>query len=161
MAIDLERERVACIFLLGGGELHVPDERFPDEWDGVIAHWYDGLPDYVSIDELELDSDDEVRTAILNRLYGCLPPPSGWQEVANYASSGERECWWCSKGAGDGGERARCKLCDGDGHVYLGDGAERSDYFHKFASWAVWLAPTGGQKGADRWSLCFFRFTVP
>lgn len=95
----LERERIACVFGLCGGELHVADERIPDPegWDGPggIAFWYEGEPDYVTLDDLGLDScgDDEVRTALLNGVYGLANPPQGWEQVASYTTSGERECW--------------------------------------------------------------------
>ena len=128
--IDLERERVACVFGLGGGELHVADERFPDSegWDGPsgIAYWYDGVPEYVTLDELGLDLDDDVRTALLCCIFGHPAPPAGWTQVTTYSSSGERECCWCGPGTGneddDGGEAQGCKLCENDGYLYLGDG---------------------------------------
>lgn len=119
---DLERERIACVFGLGGGELHQADDRWPDEWDGVIEHWYEGVPDYVSLDELSLDLDDEVRTAILDVMFGLPEPPPGWRFVASYSSSGEAACWWCGDGTGNEEARDGCTLCDGDGYLYLGDG---------------------------------------
>ena len=39
-----------------------------------------------------------------------------------YTSSGESECWWCGPGTGNEGDQSECKLCEGDGYVYLGDG---------------------------------------
>lgn len=119
---NLERDRIACVFGLGGGELHQADDRFPDEWDGVFEHWYDGVPDYVSLSELGLDNDDEVRTAILDVLFGPPEPPPGWRFVASYTSSGEAACWWCGDGTGNEEARDACTLCEGDGYVYLGDG---------------------------------------
>ena len=124
--IDIEREQVACVFGLGGGELHVADDRFPDEWDGLLAYWYDGVPEYVSASEPGIDPDDDVRTAIHCCMFGYPDAPEGWVQVASFTSSGERECWWCAEGAGDGtgSEEARgdCQLCEGDGVVYLGEG---------------------------------------
>ena len=34
--IDIDRERIACVFGLGGGELHEPHPEFPDPagWEG-------------------------------------------------------------------------------------------------------------------------------
>ena len=119
--IDLERERVACVFGLGGGELHEPHPDFPDEWDGTdrVTYWYEGPPDYA----MELRHDDaEVRTAILDCLFGFPEPPEGWKRVAAFSSSGERECWWCGDGTCNEAERDACKLCEGDGLIYLGDG---------------------------------------
>ena len=128
MGNDLDRERIACVFGLGGGELHVADERFTDEWDGAngIAYWYEGVPDYAT----ELKRLDEARTAILDCMYGFPEPPDGWEQVASFSSSGEAECWWCAAGevgddvdtGGNGAAKTACKLCDGDGIVYLGDG---------------------------------------
>ena len=113
--IDLDRERVACVFGLGGGELHEPHADFPDEWDGPdgIAYWYDGAPEYATElrdanlvecpacagkgmdDDLEdCDrcegrglEDREVRTAILECLFGEPEPPSGWGKIASFTSS--------------------------------------------------------------------------
>ncbi len=128
---DLERERIACVFGLGGGELHETDDRFPDSegWDGPegIAYWYEGVPEYVTVAELGLDFDDEVRTAIVCCIFGHPAPPDGWRQVATYSSSGEAPCW-CSgaddhdEGDGDYDDAEGCKLCDGDGYVFLGDG---------------------------------------
>ena len=142
---DLDRQRIECVFGLGGGELHAAHPDFPGDagWDGPdgIAYWYEGVPDYLSLDELGLGHDDEVRTAIIDCLFGHPDPPDGWEQAASFTSSGERECWWCGSGTDwDGSieqDRAReadpltptgyrgnpaCKLCEGDGVVYLGDG---------------------------------------
>ena len=127
--IDIDRERVACVFGLGGGELRVPHPEFPDAegWDDVIAHWYEGVPDYA----VELADLDDARTAILDCMFGVPTPPPGWGLVASFTSSGEAECWWCGSGsaaagAGDGtgneDEQGECPLCEGDGLVYIGDG---------------------------------------
>ena len=118
--IDIERERVACVFGLGGGELHVADERFPDAWDGSegIAYWYEGVPEYAS----ELRHLDEARTAIICSLFGDPEPPTDWEQAASFSSSGEAACWWCGDGTGNEEHRPGCKLCEGDGLVYLGDG---------------------------------------
>lgn len=126
--IDIERERIQCVFGLGGGELHEPHADFPDEWDGPegIAYWYEGVPDYVSLGELALDFDDEARTAITDCLFGFPEPPEGWKRVASFSSSGEAACWWCAGDAGGGtgneDERDGCQLCEGDGAIYLGEG---------------------------------------
>jgi hypothetical protein len=95
------------------------------------------VPDYAT----ELGDLDEARTAILCCLCGCPEPPDGWTQVASFSSSGERECWWCGPGSDWDGtveqDRTReadpitptgyrgkldCPVCEGDGHVYLGDG---------------------------------------
>lgn len=147
--IDLERERIACVFGLGGGELHEAHAEFPDEWDGVIAYWYDGPPEYATelkdanivecstcagigydadrdADCRACDGlghhDREVRTAILDCLYGEPEPREGWERIASFTSSGEAECWWCGDGSGNEDERPNCPLCEGDGLIYLGDG---------------------------------------
>ena len=116
--IDLDRERIACVFGLGGGELHVPHPEFRDEWDGPkgIAHWYEGVPDYAT----DLADLDDARTAILDCMFGVPEPPPGWKVVASFASSGEAECW-CGEGGGDD-DREECPLCEGDGIIYIGDG---------------------------------------
>jgi hypothetical protein len=122
MGIDLDRERVACVFGLGGGELHQAHPDFPDEWDGLIAYWYEGQPHYAALPDLGLDHDDEVRTAILDCLFGHPESPPGWRRVASFRSSGERECWWCGDGTGNEEHREHCRLCEGDGLIYLGEG---------------------------------------
>ena len=120
MEIDFDRERVACVFGLGGGELHEPHRDFADaeQWDGVIAYWYEGVPEYAT----ELRDHFAARTAILECLFGYPEPPTGWRQVAAFTSSGEASCWWCGDGTGNEGERDGCKLCEGDGVVYLGEG---------------------------------------
>ena len=130
--INIERARIECVFGLGGGELHEPHPDFRDSegWDDVIAHWYEGVPEYAT----ELGDLEDARTAILNCMFGVPDPPPGWQVVASFSSSGEAECWWCAGGA-DGGaaagagngtghqqKRAECPLCEGDGIIYIGDG---------------------------------------
>jgi len=177
--IDLDRERVACVFGLGGGELHVPDERFPDEWDGPggIAYWYAGPPDYATdLKDAEfihcpacggsgpdLDDCDEchgdgaeyrpVRTALLDCVFGFPEAPEGWERIASFSSSGEASCWWCGPGTdwdgSDEQELARirepvtntcyrgnptCKLCEGGGYVYIGDGWHEVVYRHAGAT---------------------------
>ena len=126
--IDIERERVACVFGLGGGELHVADDRFPDEWDGPggIAYWYEGVPEYAS----ELRHLDGPRTAIICCMLGHPAPPTGWEQVASFTSSGEAACWWCGEGTGNEDDRPGCTLCEGDGLVYLGDGWCEAVYLH-------------------------------
>ena len=78
----------------------------------------------MALDEVGLNrnEDHEIRTAILHCLFGCPEAPDGWTRVASFGSSGEAECWWCAQGAGDGGQPEDCKLCEGDGVVYIGEG---------------------------------------
>ena len=66
--------------------------------------------------------DREVRTAILECLFGEPDAPEGWERIASFTSSGEAECWWCGPGTGNEDERDECKLCEGDGLIYLGEG---------------------------------------
>lgn len=143
--IDLGRERVAAVFGLDGGELHGPDPRFPDEWDGPngVRLWYSGPPSYAEDPEkiggvkcpackgrrkqgadcptcedkghVEL----EVRTAILCCVDGPPPVPMGWKQVAKFRSSGEATCPWCSGASVVG--RMACTFCEGDGWVFIGD----------------------------------------
>lgn len=128
--IDLDRERIECVFGLGGGELHEPHPDFRDSegWDGPdgIAYWYEGIPEYTSLVDLGLTFDDEVRTAILDVMFGFPDSPEGWGQVASFRSSGEANCWWCAQGAENGtdneDQRDACTLCEGDGLIYLGDG---------------------------------------
>lgn len=141
---DLERERIACVFGLGSGELHEPHPDAPDEWDGQITYWYDGTPDYAELKDVNCvecpckglgdDRGDcdrcegyglidlEVRTAIIDCLWGERDPPSGWERIASFTSSGEASCWWCGEGTGNEEEREDCELCESDGLIYLGEG---------------------------------------
>jgi len=136
--IDIERERMACAFCLGGGELHEPHPDFPDEWDGTIAYWYEGTPEYAT----EYRDEHDCRTALMSVSAGLPSPPDGWELLGTHTASGEAECWWCGPGTGwDGSDEQvlaehhaemptptgyrgdpKCKLCGGDGHVYLGGG---------------------------------------
>ncbi len=158
--IDLERERIACVFALGGGELHVAHPDFPDEWDGPdgIAYWYDGVPEYASelrdAEQVECPDcqghgarDDcpacegrgyrhhEVRTAIQDGLYGLPDPPKGWERIAAYSTSGETTCWCCGDGTGNEENRADCPLCEGDGIIYIGDGWHEVVYRRLAPTW--------------------------
>jgi len=99
------------IFNLSGVDL----ER--KRWCG--RYWYDGAPDYAERDceaaACAAGGDSlELRTALERRLFGADKPPRGWVEVASFRSSGEADCW-C-----DGDES--CRVCDGDGFIYIGDG---------------------------------------
>lgn len=146
--ICLDRERIECGFGLGGGELHQADERWPDDWDGIFVNWYDGAPEYAEdlrdahlvecaacngtgTDNDQGDcercygrglEDREVRTVILDVLFGFPEPPPGWERIASLRSSGETECGWCGDGCGNEDQRESCDLCEGDGLGYLGDG---------------------------------------
>jgi hypothetical protein len=145
---QIRRSQIEIVFALGGGELHVPHDQFPDPWVGLIEFWYLGAPNYA--EELkgakritcpacggtgEHDHDDgdcagcdgagtvtmEMRTAIQDCLFGFPDPPEGWERIAAYRSTGEAECWACGAG-GEGEPDPACQLCDGGGFVYLGDG---------------------------------------
>jgi hypothetical protein len=143
---QIHRSQVECVFGLGGGELHVTHGRFPDPWDGQIEFWYLGPPDYAEdlkgAERINCpacdghhDHDDgecpecdgtghldlEIRTAILDCLFGFPDPPEGWEMIATFSSSGEAECWAC-RADGEGEPDPACQLCDGGGHVYIGDG---------------------------------------
>lgn len=167
---QIERQQIENVFRLGGGELHEPNAEFPDEWDGIIAYWYEGAPDYAEelndCDTVECEAckgngflEDEVdqpdcelcdgsgshyhtvRTAIIQALWGFPEPPKGYEQIGSFTTSGESECWWCGPGTDwDGCEeqsearekdpitntgyrgKPDCPLCEGGGHVYIGDG---------------------------------------
>ena len=123
---QIERAQIEMVFGLGGGELHEPDSRFPDEWDGVFAYWYNELPHYVRESEINPGPMQfQFRTAIVCELYGQARTPEGWTRVAHWTSSGESgECWACEPEDPneDPLHRDDCPICKGDGFVYLGDG---------------------------------------
>ena len=129
----IERQRLECIFTLGGGELHTPHADFPDPWDNLAPGWYEGAPDYYSNPDAP---SWECRT-----LLGWVQGPSeidGWRLLETFMTSGEAECWFCGHGTDwDGSDEQdkapadtctgyrgnpECKLCEGSGYVYLGDG---------------------------------------
>lgn len=141
----IEREQMECVFRLGGGELHIADARFPDPWEEVFAYWYEGCPDYDEEDSK--DYDYNYRTGLA--YYNC-PEIEGWELVRSFSTSGETECWRCGPGTDwDGSEeqdQARqeqpctntgyrgdpdCKLCEGSGYVYIGDGWAEAVYRQK------------------------------
>ena len=138
---QIEREQVANVFCLGGGELHEPHPDFPDAWDGHFAYWHEEAPEWA--DESDRDGADpwECRTAYACILFGGPKVPKGWELVRSFISSGEAECWHCGPGTDyDGSEEQdaarkaepntntcyrgdpECVLCEGGGYVYLGDG---------------------------------------
>lgn len=121
-------ETVRCVFGLGGGELE--DGRFAGEL------WHEGAPDYAKSECREFAREVganpwQIRTVLTSELYGEIATPRGWMRLAHYADSGERDCWWCGEGTGNEGDRAKCKLCEGDGYVYLGDGWREIVFAHK------------------------------
>jgi len=119
---ELEQERLKCVFCLGGGELHEPSEKFPDEFDGLGLGWYEGRPDGFDATA----PDWECRTVIY---YMNHPEkPDGWKYLGHWMSSGEMECWWCGDGTGNEYTRETCKLCEGDGLIYIGDGYGEAVY---------------------------------
>lgn len=122
---EIEREKMEWIF---GEELHEPGERWKDEWDGVFAYWYEGAPDYAP--EYNRDFDREYRTAILNEVYGIAETPEGWERLASWSSSGERECPYQGQEELQGA--TQCYLCEepvgldgqhpNEGWLYIGEG---------------------------------------
>ncbi len=131
---QIERMQTENVFCLGGDELHEANAEFPDEWDGIVAHWYEGPPEYAEelqdCDSVECETckglgfieneedqpncDDcdgsgshyhTVRTAIVHALRGFPEPPKGYEQIGSFMSSGESECWWCGPGTDwDGSE---------------------------------------------------------
>ena len=135
---QIERLRIEAVFHLEG-ELHERHPEFLDEWDGVVAWWYDGVPEYAESDFR--DDDREFRTAVVCEVYGQMTAPEGWERVESHSSSGETECPACGPGTDwdDSDEQAlaqrrgavtntgyrgdpACPLCEGSGYIYLGDG---------------------------------------
>lgn len=120
--IAIDRERMACVFGLGGGELD--DETF---WLGgkPYGYTYEGLPHYVSAAELGIDLYEEGRETRTVIAYHAaeLPAVDGWRQLARFASSGEADCWWCGAGCDpeEQAKRESCPLCEGDGYVYIGE----------------------------------------
>lgn len=130
---QIEREQIAQVFGLTGGDLHEANPKYPDEWDGKIKYWYNGRPDYATdLGEPEFEdcthcdgtgyepgSDDdycsvcegagrfdhEVRTAVLFCLWGVPEAPEGWVQIGMYSSSGEVECMNCGPGTDWDGSR--------------------------------------------------------
>jgi len=119
---QIEREQVANVFCLGGGELHEPDPDFPDAWDNYFAYWHEEAPEWA--DESDRDGADpwECRTAYACVLFGGPKVPKGWELVRSFISSGEADCWYDGAGTDAEAPSPDCPLCEGDGYVYLGDG---------------------------------------
>ncbi len=140
---EIERERVECVFRLGGGKL----DR--DHWPGVSRYWYGDVPEYAAelkdADKITCvmcggcgpERDDcaacdgyghhthEIRTACYEDVpYGVGDAPKGWEILAEFSSSGEAECDACGDGTGNEDERDACPLCEGAGYIYIGHAAE-------------------------------------
>lgn len=120
------REEIECLFGLGGGELN------RGTFNGC-RYWYDGAPDYC-----EREMQAAAETAGLDRwnlrtciTYGTPKAPRGWVLLRSFTSSGEAECWRCGPGTDCETPDPKCKLCDGSGHVYIGDGWGEVVYAHK------------------------------
>lgn len=116
----LEKERVAWVFGLTGGEL----EDTP--WAGY-AYWYDSAPDYVERELSRKYPNEEFRTVVV--WGGGIPPKpepklidsSGriYTLTGVYSNSGETSCP-CKNGDTD----PNCPLCEGAGYIYIGEGYE-------------------------------------
>jgi hypothetical protein len=115
----LEKLRVECVFGLTGGELN---DR---PWRG-FRYNYDGAPEWLPPAWAEFRDGAEYKTACIEDApYGVSgEAPRGWERVAVFAHSGEASCNWCGDGTGDEEQRPKCKLCGGDGYVYLGSACE-------------------------------------
>lgn len=121
-------------------------EGQPSKW--CRHHWYEGPPDYATRENenaarelVGIDKDYEIRTAIECRIFGASVPPKGWTEINHYRSGGECDCPFCGHGTEWEGSESqakakekdprtntgyrgdpKCKLCEGSGYVYIGDG---------------------------------------
>lgn len=145
----IERERLEVLCRLETGTLHEPSPEYPDEWDSFVQSWYEGIPDYISFSEWcnkygNLDQD-ECRTRIFDAIYGKPNEIPGWRIIESIREGGEAECPHCSwaksvaaaaaNGEGWaidhdmlGYETETCYLCDGDGHIYMGEGITQVIY---------------------------------
>lgn len=118
---EVERERIECLFGLGGGELE-------DEPWGEYAYWYEGSPEYVA--SAQEKNGYVYRTVIAYCLFSQpKPPEDGWKLVEVYPVS-EADCW--RDGAGTEAENPSpdCPLCEGEGTIFLGEGWAEA-VFHK------------------------------
>jgi hypothetical protein len=146
---EIEREQVAWVFGLTGGELEDKPLTFkaPDHWgesqDRTWRYHYDGLPEYASSDYPDrFDNGVYYMTLVeIGCSYGSGAPEwidfgkERWFQVAQFANSGETECPEGPSGAaekvGEGHTEGmeRCPLCEADagedhGYIYVGVGCE-------------------------------------
>lgn len=115
---EVECMQVEWVFVLTSGELCEPVEGWP------FAYWYEGPPKWCEHD-FEDRYDCEYRTAIECRIFhnpDYHKGPEGWTEVACFVSSGETECPCRYDDGEEDKPKPDCKLCDGGGYIYLGDG---------------------------------------
>jgi hypothetical protein len=165
-AAEIEKEQVEQVFMLGGGELnHEPwTVKVPEP--GLTSHptyrpargarmqsetfpyWYEGPPEYAE-EFRGYRHEGTYRTVVADCLYG-LPPVAVadrdgvWKRVAEFRSSGERECPWegvddiptvmgrhgrqgtkvLKAHTNDGKECSLCSANVGEAHgyVFLGEG---------------------------------------
>ena len=94
---------------------------------GYCKHRFDLLPYTATVPQREDDDgveDDnhEYRTIVYCSISWLPDLPGGWEIVRSFASSGETNCGWCGDGTGNEDTRKGCKLCGGDGLIYLGGG---------------------------------------
>lgn len=121
---ELEIERIAAILSVEASDLR--------RWNGETgAFYYDGVPEWAASDFPAFAADDCADGLEHRTVYTFGDPASyprvdadfeGWTFVRSYNASVERECPWCGPGTGDEHRRAECKLCEGDGLIYEGDG---------------------------------------
>lgn len=123
------REEIECLLSLGGGELRT------GTFNGC-RYWYEGAPDYCEREMMEAAKSAgldywNLRTCIEYHIGSAPKAPRGWVLLASFTSSGEAECWRCGPGTGSESVDPKCKLCDGNGLIYIGDGWSEVVYAHK------------------------------
>lgn len=131
---ERDKEQIACVFGLGGGELedsvwipHTPDER-----EFVFHFWYSDAPEYA---ERDFEDFETVRTGVRDEMFGACPEilsdDSGvWTKLATFRNSGESECFAFGSlvtAEHCGADGKTCTLCEEElgkphSYVYLGDG---------------------------------------
>lgn len=132
---DAEREQIACVFGLTGGELNSKSRL------GHV-YSYDGVPEWAASDFDDHNERDYLTVIVAGG--GYLSPPRDeieeteeetWELVQTYGNSGETECplaqcdaedQWTENVLTDDG---RCCLCEhtpaeGHGYIYIGEGYE-------------------------------------
>lgn len=126
--LSLDCERAKILTRDDSYEVTPWDSAAPDVGPAI---WMDGVPEWACSDfpgyerSGQWDDTHVYRTAWACELFGEIETPFGWTRVITYAHSGETECLCVL----DDEERdspaysdPECKLCDGDGRIYVGDG---------------------------------------
>lgn len=119
-------DEIAMVHLGTHGSTTYP----PKQWHQWSFAEVDYAPEFLlTKKDLGGANHDECVT-VLDYSLSIPEAPDGYRLVCQYPA-GEQDCPWCGDGTGDDDDgkspecrRPECKLCEGSGHIYSGEGCQ-------------------------------------